>query len=111
MRVIISTAISFLATWRLFGAAAAICAAATAGRDIARAWVSVAHRTPPDERRRRLDACDRCPIHFGPLNTCGIPGDVDEAGEKIGCWCPHETASFVAGKKCWRGEAHGDSQW
>lgn len=110
-RVPLTMLIVFVATWRQFGVAQAVRSGASALRDIVLARLFEGRRTDPSTRMKRIRACEGCPIFFPGLGTCGIPGDVDERGRKIGCWCPRETASYVRHKECWRGEAHGDSQW
>ena len=111
MKLFLTMVIVLVATWRQFGFCAAARSAWSAARDVLLARVYLSRRTPPSIRAGRIHACHRCTIHFDGLGTCGIPGDVDEDGKKIGCWCPTRTASYVWKKECWRGEAHGDSQW
>lgn len=49
--------------------------------------------------QRRLITCERCPVFFKPLRTCGTPLKKDLRG--IGCYCFMEAKAKLTHATCW----------
>lgn len=60
-------------------------------------------------RDRNLE-CQKCPLFYRPLGTCGSP--LDEENPDLGCWCHCRTKNKLKGATCWlREETRGKMGW
>lgn len=69
-------------------------------------------RAPDAVVLRRLGVCQRCPIFYAPLATCGSPLKGNLAG--LGCWCSMEAKAQAQDATCWKDDELGgesDSGW
>ena len=48
---------------------------------------------------RRYRACNKCPIFYRPLRTCGSPLNKDFRG--LGCYCSLESKTGIKAATCW----------
>lgn len=53
--------------------------------------------------KQRLAACQKCPVYYAKLRTCGSP--LDKELEGLGCWCSVEAKSSILAATCW-GDDH-----
>lgn len=56
-------------------------------------------KVSPDIYQRRLRTCQKCPIFYKPLQTCGSPIKRELRG--VGCYCYQPESARYAAKCCW----------
>lgn len=70
-------------------------------RSLRMVWVGLTSRQGTVDRLtyfRRLRCCQRCPVYYSPLRTCGSPL---ASITNVGCWCLMERKATLAQAKCW----------
>jgi len=57
------------------------------------------HLASADVLKRRLDACEKCPLFYPRLRTCGTPLVKDLRG--LGCYCNMDLKAQIKEAGCW----------
>lgn len=62
-------------------------------------------KVSPEIYQRRLRTCQKCPVFYKPLQTCGSPIKRELRG--VGCYCYQPESARYTAKCCWLDEELG----